>query len=38
MIPPSQILITNDENVLKQNAGWGASAPGANMSGTPVYD
>ena len=38
MIPPSQILITNDENVLKQNAGWGASAPGANMSGTRVYD
>ena len=38
MIPPSQILITNDETVLKQNAGWGASAPGANMSGTPVYD
>ena len=38
MIPPSQILITNDEAVLKQNPGWGASVPSANMSGTPVYD
>ena len=37
MIPPSQILITNDESVLKQNAGWGASVSDANMSGTPVY-
>lgn len=37
MIPPSQITITNDENVLKQNAGWGASVADANMSGTPVY-
>ncbi len=36
-IPPSQILITNDENVLKQNAGWGAGVADANMSGTPVY-
>ena len=38
MIPPSQILITNDEAVLKQNPGWGASVPSANMTGTPVYD
>ena len=37
MIPPSQILITNDESVLKQNAGWGASVSDANMAGTPVY-
>ncbi len=38
MIPPAQISIANDESVLKQNAGWGASVSGANMSGTPVYD
>ena len=38
MIPPAQISIIGDENILKQNAGWGSSAPGANMSGTPVYD
>ncbi len=38
MIPPAQISITADETVLKQNAGWGSSASGANMSGTPVYD
>ena len=38
MIPPNQISIIGDENILKQNAGWGSSAPGANMSGTPVYD
>lgn len=38
MIPPKQISIIGDENILKQNAGWGSSAPGANMSGTPVYD
>ena len=36
-IPPSQISITNDENILKQNAGWGASVADANMSGTPAY-
>ena len=38
MIPPAQISIIGDENILKQNAGWGSSAVGANMSGTPVYD
>lgn len=38
MIPPAQISIVGDENILKQNPGWGSSAPGANMSGTPVYD
>ena len=37
MIPPSQISITNDESVLKQNPGWGGSVADANMSGTPVY-
>ena len=36
-IPPAQISITNDEDVLKQNAGWGADVADANMSGTPVY-
>lgn len=36
-IPPAQISITNDEEVLKQNAGWGADVADANMSGTPVY-
>ncbi|MCR5713197.1 MAG: RagB/SusD family nutrient uptake outer membrane protein [Prevotella sp.] len=36
-IPPAQISITNDEKVLKQNAGWGADVADANMSGTPVY-
>ena len=38
MIPPAQISIIGDENILKQNPGWGSSAVGANMSGTPVYD
>ena len=38
MIPPSQINLIGDESILKQNKGWGASAPGANMSGCPVYD
>ena len=37
MIPPTQITNANDESVLKQNAGWGASVPEANMSGTPIY-
>ena len=36
MIPPAQITIIGDENILKQNAGWGISS--ANMSGCPVYD
>ena len=36
-IPPAQIRIAADEEVLKQNAGWGANVADANMSGTPVY-
>jgi len=36
-IPPAQITITDNEEVLKQNAGWGADVADANMSGTPVY-
>ena len=38
MIPPAQISIIGNPEILKQNAGWGASAAGANMSGCPVYD
>ena len=37
MIPPAQITITADENVLKQNPGWGSSVGDANISGTPAY-
>ncbi len=36
-IPPSQISITADESVLKQNAGWGAGVADANLSGVPSY-
>ena len=36
-IPEAQILIADDENVLKQNAGWGSGVSDANISGTPVY-
>ncbi len=36
-IPPAQIRNIGDETILKQNAGWGADVPEANMSGTPVY-
>ena len=36
-IPPAQIKIAADENVLKQNPGWGSNVADANMSGTPVY-
>ena len=36
-IPPQQILIVNDEAVLKQNKGWGSDCSDWNMSGTPVY-
>lgn len=36
-IPPTQIDLTADEAVLKQNAGWGSSVADANMTGTPVY-
>jgi hypothetical protein len=36
-IPTSQIELAGDEEVLKQNPGWGSSAADAQMSGTPVY-
>jgi len=36
-IPTSQIELAGDEEVLKQNPGWGSSASDAQMSGTPVY-
>ena len=36
-IPPAQIKNVANEEVLKQNAGWGADVADANMSGTPVY-
>lgn len=38
MIPPAQISIIGNPEILKQNAGWGAGVSGANMSGCPVYD
>lgn len=37
MIPPAQINTYADENVLKQNKGWGSDYPSSNMSGTPIY-
>lgn len=36
-IPPSQINITADESVLKQNPGWGSNVSDANMSNAPIY-
>ena len=36
-IPTSQIQLVGDEEVLKQNPGWGSDASDWNMSGTPVY-
>ncbi|MDE6547856.1 MAG: RagB/SusD family nutrient uptake outer membrane protein [Muribaculaceae bacterium] len=36
-IPPGQINIVNDPEVLKQNAGWGTDAQDWNMASTPVY-
>lgn len=36
-IPPGQIRITDNPEVLKQNAGWDESSTDWNMSGTPVY-
>ena len=36
-IPPQQIQIVNNEDVLKQNKGWGSDCNDWNMSGTPVY-
>lgn len=37
-IPPTQIQLVGDENVLKQNAGWGSDVTDAAMTGTPVYN
>lgn len=36
-IPTSQIELAGNEEVLKQNPGWGSSASDSQMSGTPVY-
>lgn len=36
-IPPGQINIVNDPEVLKQNPGWGTDASDWNMASTPVY-
>lgn len=36
-IPPGQINIVNNPEVLKQNAGWGTDASDWNMASTPVY-
>ena len=36
-IPPAQINIVANPDVLKQNAGWGDNASDWNMASTPVY-
>lgn len=36
-IPPGQINIVDNPEVLKQNPGWGENASDWNMAGTPVY-
>lgn len=36
-IPPQQIQIVDNEDVLKQNKGWGSDVSDWNMAGTPVY-
>lgn len=36
-IPTTQLELTADESVLKQNPGWGTSVSEANMSAKPVY-
>ncbi len=36
-IPPGQINIVNDPDVLKQNPGWGSDVSDWNMASTPVY-
>ena len=36
-IPPGQINIVDNPDVLKQNPGWGENASDWNMTGTPVY-
>ena len=37
MIPPSQINIVADANVLKQNAGWETTVSDSRLSASPVY-
>lgn len=36
-IPPGQINIVDNPDVLKQNPGWGTDVADWNMTGTPVY-
>ncbi|MDE6381150.1 MAG: RagB/SusD family nutrient uptake outer membrane protein [Muribaculaceae bacterium] len=36
-IPPGQINIIGNPDILKQNPGWGSDSQDWNMSGTPVY-
>lgn len=36
-IPPGQINIIDNPDVLKQNPGWGTNVADWNMTGTPVY-
>lgn len=36
-IPPGQIRIIDNPEVLKQNAGWDSNSTDWNMSGTPIY-
>lgn len=36
-IPPDQINIVDNPDVLKQNPGWGTDVADWNMTGTPVY-
>ncbi len=36
-IPPGQIRIINNPDILKQNPGWGTDASDWNMASTPVY-
>lgn len=36
-IPPGQIRIIDNPEVLKQNAGWDSNSSDWNMAGTPVY-
>lgn len=36
-IPSAEIEKVNDKTILKQNPGWGANVPEANIAGSPVY-
>lgn len=36
-IPSAEIEKVNDKTILKQNPGWGANVPEANITGSPVY-